>query len=196
MSILDFKSAFLGGGARPNQFKVELTFPTFVSGGSAAARKAQFLCDAASLPGSHLGIVNNVYYRGREVKIAGERQFQNWTIQVLNDTDFAIHDSFEKWSDYINSVKNNTGLTNPLSYTVDMNVSQLDRNGGVIKTYKFADCWPVNIGEIQLQFGSNDQVETFPVELAYSFWDTTANATSISGSIGISTPIGGVGLSF
>lgn len=194
MSILEFKSNFLGGGARANQFKVELTFPGFVSGGNDAGRKAQFLCHAASLPGSHLGIAP-VMYRGREVKLPGERVFQNWTINVLNDTDFGIRNAFEKWSNTINNVKNNTGITNPLIVTSNMSVHQLDRNGVTLKSYTFADCWPVNVGEINLSFSENDRIEEFTVELAYAFWETTDVPVGISASVGINTPIGGIGIS-
>jgi hypothetical protein len=194
LSILEFKSALLGGGTRPNQFRVELNFPGFVSGGSQAGRKGQFLCSATTLPGSIINIAP-VYYRGREVKLAGERQFQNWSVTVINDTDFAIHKAFEDWMKMINDPKDNVGLTNPLLYTADMNVHQLDRNGAVIKSYKIADAWPAGISDIGLSFNANDQIEEFQVELAYSFWETTNSATSISSTIGISTPIGGIGVS-
>jgi len=30
-NIADFKAQMIGGGARPNQFRVELTFPSFVT---------------------------------------------------------------------------------------------------------------------------------------------------------------------
>jgi hypothetical protein len=194
MSILEFKSSLLGGGARPNQFRVELNFPGFVSGGGLAGRKGQFLCTATTLPGSMIN-VTPVFYRGREVKLAGERQFQNWGVRVINDTDFAIHKAFEDWMKQINDPKENIGLTNPLLYTADMNVHQLDRNGAVIKSYKIADAWPVSISDIELSYGTNDQIEEFQVELAYAFWETTNSATSISTTIGISTPIGGFGVS-
>ena len=194
MSILEFKSALQGGGARANQFRVTLTFPGFVTGGAAAARKAQFLCTAASLPGSHLGIAS-VFYRGREVKLPGERVFQNWSISVVNDTDFGVHDAFEKWMNTINDVKENVGITNPLAISASAIVDQLDRNGAVLKTYTFADAWPVNVGEINLDFGANDQLETFQVELAYSFWETTKSPVSVSASVGINTPIGSIGVS-
>lgn len=191
MSIIDFKAALLGGGARPNQFRAELTFPAFVSGGAAAGSKGQFLCTATSLPGSTIGIAP-VFYRGREVKIPGERQFQNWQITVINDTDFAIRDAFESWMNSINDVKNNTGLTNPLAITTQMSVHQLDRNGTTIKSYTFTDVWPVNISEIQLAFNQNDQIEEFQVELAYGYWETVTTTAGVSATVGIATPFGGL----
>jgi hypothetical protein len=188
-TILEFKSNLLGGGARANQFRVEISFPGLVSGTSNAAKKAQFLCNASSLPGSTINVAP-VFYRGREVKLAGERVFQNWSITVINDTD-----SFERWMQVINNVKDNTGSTNPLSYTAQMSVHQLDRNGGVVKSYNFVDCWPTNLSEIQLNWGTNDQVEEFNVEFAYAYWETSTKTSGISAGISINTPIGGLGAS-
>lgn len=193
MSILDFKSSLSGGGARPNQFRVELNFPGFVDNGNQAGRKGQFLCTATTLPGSNINIAP-VYYRGRVVKLAGEREFSNWGIRIINDTDFLIHKAFQDWMKQINDPKENIGLTNPLLYTADMNVHQLDRNGATIKSYKIADAWPVSISDIDLSFSTNDQIEEFQVELAYSFWEMTSTSTSISGTIGVNTPIGGFGV--
>jgi hypothetical protein len=193
-SISEFRGALLGGGARPNQFRVELTFPGFVSGGSAAGRAAQFLCDAASLPGSYVGVAR-AFYKGREVKLAGERVFQNWQIRIINDNDFKIHDAFEDWSNKINGVRDNNGLTNPNTYTANMTVHQLDRNGVTVKSYTFVDCWPTQITDIQLDFGRNDEIENFTVDLAYSYWEASASSGGIAASVGINTPIGGVGIS-
>lgn len=194
MSVLIFKNNLLGGGARPNQFRVELAFPGFVTGGNDAGRKAQFLCNAASLPGSQIGIART-FYRGREVKIAGERTFNDWSITVVNDTDFAIRDAFEKWMAAINNVKENTGLTNPNLYTANMSVHQLDRNGVTLKSYTFADAWPYQLSDQQLQFSANDQLEEFQVTFAYSFWETSTTPTGVSASVGINTPIGSIGVS-
>lgn len=187
MSILNFKAALIGGGARANQFRVTLNFPTFVAG-TAAANKAQFLCEAASLPGQTIGIAP-LMYRGREVKLAGERRFDNWSISVINDTDFDIHNAFESWMQQINNKQENSGLTNPLSYTVNMNVEQLDRNGITLKKYTFQDAWPVAISPIALSFNDNDNVERFSVEIAYGWFETEAFT---GGQIHLSTPLGSI----
>ena len=168
MSILDFKNNLTGGGARANQFRVDLTFPAIAQAGD-AGRRAQFLCNAASLPGSTLGIAP-VFYRGREVKLPGERTFQNWQITVINDTDFMIRDAFEGWMNMINDVQENSGITDPTVISAQMFVTQLDRNNDELKKYTFVDAWPVNLGDIQLNFSDNDKLEEFTVEFAYSFW--------------------------
>ena len=186
MSILNFKASLLGGGARANQFRVTLNFPTFVSGGSAAGNKAQFLVEAASLPGQNIGVAT-VMYRGRQVKLAGERTFDNWTVSVLNDNDFDIRNAFESWMQNINNKEQNTGIINPLQYTVDMNVEQLDRNGTSLKKYTFKDAWPVNVSPINLGFGDNDTVEKFTVDFAIG-WFEAENGTAAT--VTISTPLG------
>ncbi len=192
MSILDFKSSLIGGGARPNNFRVELSFPSVVSGTGDAARKNQFLCHATTLPGSSVGIAM-ANYRGREVPLAGERTFQPWTINVYNDTDFLIRDAFESWMNKINDVKENTGITNPMLYTASATVHQLDRNGATLKSYTLADAWPTQIGEIQLDFSQNQQIESFPVTFVYTYWTAQTSSGAIGGSIGINTPVGGIG---
>ena len=185
MSILNFKASLLGGGARANQFRVTLNFPSFVNGTS-AANKAQFLCTAASLPGQTINVAQ-LMYRGRQVKLAGERVFDNWQVTILNDTDFDVHNAFENWMQNINNKQENSGMTNPLQYTVSMSVEQLDRNGVTLKMYTFQDAWPVTIAPIALSFGDNDTVESFTVDFAYSWFEAAAYN---GGSLTLSTAFG------
>ena len=188
MSINNFLSSLTGGGARANQFRVSLNFPTFVPGGTAAASKGQFLCSAASLPGQTISVAP-VMYRGRQIKLAGERTFDNWQVTIINDTDFSIMNAFEGWMQQINDKTENTGLTSPLVYTTNMTVEHLDRNGNSLKSYTFQDAWPVNISPIQLSFGDNDTVETFAVEFAYQYFESSASS---GGSVILSTPLGNI----
>jgi hypothetical protein len=184
MSLQEFKSNFLGGGARPNQFRVELTMPGIAQNGFEAGRRAQFLCNAASLPASDIGVAP-VFFRGRQLPLAGERTFQPWTITVLNDTDFTIRNSFESWMHAINDLQFNTGITTPGIYTSDMSVHQLDRNGQTIKSYKFVGAWPKNVSEIQLGFNQNDVVEEFQVTFEYMHYMTDFNTPSIGLTVNI-----------
>ena len=128
--ITDFKSKLSGGGARSNLFECELAFPQAVSveGLNDILNKARFLVKAANLPASNVAPIE-VPFRGRVLKIAGDRTFDTWTITVINDTDFAIRSAFEKWMNTINRVSDNTGTTNPADYQADAFVFQLDRSG-------------------------------------------------------------------
>ena len=42
-----FKSALVNGGARPNQFAVQISFPTYVGSSSAVANESPFLINIA-----------------------------------------------------------------------------------------------------------------------------------------------------
>jgi hypothetical protein len=190
--ISEFKAMMVGGGARPNQFRVELGFPSFVSTGAVVGLKAMFLCKAAQLPASTIEDIA-VQYRGRPVHFAGERTFAPWTITVYNDTDFAVRNALEVWSNGVQNLTSTNGITNPRDYQSDMNVNQLDRNGAVIKSYKFIDAYPVEISAIQLDYETGNQIETFDVTFQYNYWTTSVASSSRAGGnlgVNIGTPIG------
>src|SRR6516164_1730483 len=170
-TISDFKAQLVGGGARPNQFEVLMTFPAFVTLGAAAGQKGQFMIMAASLPASNIDVAP-APFRGRFVYTAGERTFDPWTVNIINDTDFLIRNAFEQWQQAINSNPTNVGLTNPLSYQSDAIVNQLDRSGSVIKSYKFTGMMPTHVGAIDLAYDANNVIETFPVTFVYQFWQS------------------------
>lgn len=171
-TISAFKAQMQGGGARPNQFRVELTFPAFVGSiASAAGNAAQFLCRTATLPASTTEDITAAY-RGRPVHFAGERTFQPWSISVYNDTNFLIRNVMERWTNGVLNYTTTNGIMRPSDYQVDMSVYQLDRNDRVIKTYRFYDAYPTNIGQIQLDFETNNQIETFDVEFTYNYFTT------------------------
>ena len=127
-TISDFKSKLTGGGARANLFEVVLTFPDAAQPPQEVLDKSRFLVKGARLPASNIAQIE-VPFRGRVLKIAGDRTFDSWTVTVINDTDFSIRSAFENWMNTINKLDNNTGLVNPADYQADAYVYQLDRDG-------------------------------------------------------------------
>ena len=191
-NISDFKAQLTGGGARANQFRVELSFPSFVTLGAVAGVQAQFLCNAAQLPSSTIEPIS-VLYRGRPVNFAGERTFQPWTVSIYNDTNFNIRNALEQWSNGIQNNAATTGITNPQNYQVDLAVHQLDRNGATVKTYKFVDAFPTEVGDIQLGYDQGNAIETFSVTFLYNYWSSNTSTEGGSGfglSGTVNTPVG------
>jgi hypothetical protein len=190
-NIADFKAQLIGGGARPNQFRVDLTFPSYVTLGAIAGLQGQFLCKATTLPTS---TVENIamQYRGRQINLAGERTFEQWNVTIYNDTSFNIRNAFEIWSNGIQNNATTEGRTNPRDYQVDMAVNQLDRNGAQVKTYKFVDAYPIAIGAIGLDYETTNQIETFDVTFQYNYWtsDTSTSGSAFGASVAINTPVG------
>ena len=178
--ITDFKSKLTGGGARSNLFEVELSFPAAVAvdGLNDILQKARFLVKAANLPASNVAPIE-VPFRGRVLKIAGDRTFDTWSITVLNDTDFSIRSAFEKWMNFINKVSDNTGSTNAEDYQADAYVYQLDRSGETLRKYHFFDVFPTQVAPIELSYDSAG-IQEFTVELQVQWWEavkgTGANA--------------------
>jgi hypothetical protein len=179
--ITDFKSKLSGGGARPNLFEVQLAFPNSVAIGDDVLEKSRFLVKAAALPASNVTPID-VPFRGRILKIAGDRTFDTWTITVINDTDFSIRSAFESWMNIINKMSDATGLTDPVDYQKDATVHQLDRDGGILRSYKFWDIFPTNISTIDLSYETTDTIEEFTVELQVQWWEAyKGNSTNAGG---------------
>ena len=169
-TITGFKSKLAGGGTRPNLFEVEIAFPEQLAIDNDVKEKSRFLVKAAALPASNITPVE-VNFRGRILKIAGERTFDTWTVTVINDLDFGIRSAFEKWMNLINKMEDATGTVNPADYQPDAFVHQLDRDGSTLRTYKFHDVFPTNISQIDLSYETTDTIEEFTVELQVQWWE-------------------------
>ena len=178
--ISDFKSRLAGGGARPNLFEVELAFPDAVPVANDILQKSRFLVKAAALPASSITPID-IHFRGRILKVAGDRTFETWTITVINDADFAIRSAFEKWMNTINKMDDATGLTNPEQYQKDAMVHQLDRDGSILRSYKFWDIYPTNISAIDLSYETVDTIEDFTVEMQVHWWEAFKGTSPIAG---------------
>ena len=168
LGVDDFKSKIRGGGARPNLFRATVNFPTYAVGD---VELTSFMCKGAQLPASVMTAID-VPFRGRQLRVAGDRTFEPWTVTIINDTDFAVRDSMERWLNGINNHKANAGLTNPVDYQADLIVDQLDRDGNEIKTYNFRGAFPVNISNIELSYETVDTIEEFTVEFQIQYWES------------------------
>jgi len=172
-TISQFKSALIGGGARPNLFEVELT--TLPAGIAWDADNFRYMCKAAALPAQNIASID-VPFRGRTFKVAGDRTIDVWTVTIINDEGFVLRRAFEAWSEQIAKLDNNLGATDPSAYMVNARVFQLGRgsvassqdNSGssnaVLAEYEFVDIFPTNVSAIDLSYDSSDTIEEFTVE--------------------------------
>lgn len=181
-TIDDFKASVVSDFARPNLFQVDINFPTGIINESALATLGKFTVRAANLPSSQIGVIE-VPFRGRVLKIAGDRTFEPWTITVMNDSKFILRNAFELWANAIQAANENFTAAGTLGdasdstgYFADMSVHQLARDvkdgdaPKLLKSYKFYNVFPSNISAIDLDFGNNDAIEEFTVELQVQYW--------------------------
>ena len=201
-TLSQFKSTLAGGGARPNLFEVSI--PSFAAAVDDTdwttdyQNTFKFLCKAAQLPASTVAPIN-VPFRGRILKVAGDRTFAEWTVTIINDEDFVLRTAFEKWSDKMSNLIDATGVTNPTSYMTNAFVKQLGRGatvasttneGGtsaVLRTYKFYDIWPSEVSAIELSYDNTDTVEEFTVTFQVQYFtigesDDTADGDETEGT--------------
>ena len=202
-TITGFKERLAGGGSRPNLFEVEIpSFPAPITnlwrtGAGQEIDTFKFLCKSAALPSSNIAAID-VPFRGRILKVAGDRTFDVWTVTVINDEDFKLRSAFELWMNSISKLDNNSGATSPASYMTDAYVHQLGRgydkgrfsttnNGGndatletnitPLRTYKFHSIFPTNVSAIDLSYDSSDTIEEYTVEFQVQYWTAGKGAT-------------------
>mgnify|MGYP001204658778 FL=1 len=167
----------VGQGVKPNMFEVRVPFPTALNTGGADDEIITLLCKSTNLPGSSLGSID-VPFRGRTVKIVGDRTFDNWSAVFFNDKEMKIRSRFEKWMESMNTHEGNSSpLFTPggtAKYMSDVEVDQLEKNssanGDVLRSYKLWHAFPTSISQIDLAYDSNDQIEEFTVEFQMSYW--------------------------
>ena len=207
-SIEDFKSNLANGGVRPTMFEVQIAFPEIIRGSFSditqttvnadeisqdsdkgnprpsapeLTEKSTFMVKSSQLPGSNIGMIE-VPFRGRRLKVSGDRRFDDWNTTVYNDSDYRLRDAIEKWAEVIQyhnfALGHNQltdGVTEPLAgetqgYMGSGFVRQLDRQGRQLKIYKFAGIWPVQISTVQLGFDQYDTIEEYDVTWAVQYW--------------------------
>ena len=205
-TLSKFQSKLQGGGARPNLFEVSI--PDLPDAAKNSSPKATWgsdeqenfsiMCKAAQLPASTIASID-VPFRGRTLKVAGDRTIENWNITIINDEDFAIRNAMEAWMNAIAKLNNNTGAVNPSSYMTDAYVYQLGRGYSQgrfskansssddgesvtpLKSFKFIDIFPVSVSAIDLSYDSGDTIEEFTVEFAVqSFESLSDDATGVA----------------
>lgn len=177
-SINSFMSAF-DGGSRPNLYSVNLVCPV------GPIPNLQFFCKAATLPQSYLGEIN-VPYLGRMARYPGDRQYDDWTIDVINDQNMTLRNTFELWNELFNThAGNSTQYPNPRAAFGVATVSQLDRNYRVVKWYQFFDMWPELVSQIQLGYDQNDTVSDFQVTFKYSYFVTSSSPYQTNSAVNV-----------
>lgn len=186
--------------ARPNLFQVTIQFPLFDSnpsrgGGGANKRgrgerrsgntqmpeRSTFLVKAANLPASTIGVVE-VPFRGRQLKIAGDRTFEPWTVTIMNEETMALREHMERWAEYMQQNQYNYQSADSIrDYQASATVDHLDRQGQSNGSYRFEGIWPSNISAIDLAWDSNDTAEEYTVEFQVQYWEKTDDSNMSHG---------------
>jgi hypothetical protein len=195
-NLTQFKGK-IGYGIRPNLFQVSI--PDAPKAGvltATAASDFTFLCRSAGIPASTVGTVE-VPFRGRVIKLPGDRTFEAWTVTVFGDENLKLRSYFEKWLDVLNEHTSGAGQTTSVNYSATLQVDQLARGTGsstdtntssphsVIRAYQFKNAFPTNISQIDLSYDNNNSIAEYTVEFQYDYWEiktAAAGTLSVGGS--------------
>lgn len=152
----------IGGGVRPNMFKVSVYSDTVIS----------TLCKATSLPGSTIGTIEVPMSGGRRYKIGGDRTFAEWSMTVILDTNYRVRRLFEDVqrlyvaTDYAQAStgNRNAGLTT-------VTVEQLASDGAtVLRKYDLKNAFISDISTIDLSYDSTDAISEYTVTWTYDYF--------------------------
>ena len=188
LGILEFQKA-IRGGVRPNLFSVSHAWPTSntdlseptIAGVAASKNSAvTYMCKSAALPATNVGTVE-LPFRGRVIKVPGDRSYETWTGTFYMDDAFALRSAYEKWIELTNAVDKNTASADIVDTWVDIQVTQLDKFGGSgaadgklteLRKYNLISAFPVSVSQVSLAYDNNDSYEEFDVEFAYQYHTT------------------------
>ena len=111
--------------ARPNLFEVNVT------GKAINNALVPFMAKIATIPPSTMGVVEVPYF-GRQVKVPGNRTFDNLSITILNDENFSIRNKIEAWMAEMNSHVGNvqTGALSDLTTNTTVSIKHYGVAGG------------------------------------------------------------------
>ena len=134
------------------------------------------MCKGAQIPGADLGLVEVPYF-GRNIKLAGNRTFAEWTTTVINDEDFAVHAGLTNWMNAINGHGENNRSITGTDYQVDAQVTHYKKEGDIAKAVTMINCWPQSVAAIDLAWDTNDVIEEFAVTWQYDYWQVQDSDT-------------------
>jgi hypothetical protein len=167
----------LGGGSKANLFRMEI-LPEFTIPGGFNTNKVSILCKSGAIPAFTLGVIE-VPFRGRRIKIPGDRTYGDWTATFVNDDQQQTRKSFDNWMNTIVDVDGQNALrTGVGSYRCKIVINQLRPDGNTSRIYELYDAFPTDVSAIDLSYDTTDAVQEFTVTFQYHYLDVGGISTS------------------
>lgn len=186
VTINDFKSKFTGGGVRNTMFRCRIIFPqAVVNSVSDLAEDSTFLVKASAIPGANNAVIP-IYFRGRQLKVNGDKTFDDWALTVYSDRGYNMRAGFEKWAEIVARHSEIYGEVEYENYFSRAYITQLDRNHKAIRSYMLEGVWPTAVESIPVAFDAVNQIQEFGVSLAVQYWaaadgdETNVNSNGFS----------------
>ncbi len=183
-----FYSSFKKDGiAKTNRFETRITMPKILNGvnNSDLQTMLTLRCEAVNIPGVTITTADiQRYGYGLSEKVPSNVTMGDLTCSFIGDAEGAIYKLFYrwlngiiKWDEYPNlSGKSSYNNLRPYEHEYKneyqglINILTYSENDDKLISYDFFDVFPIGIGEIQYNWGSNDELVRIPIQLAYSYF--------------------------
>ena len=162
----------LNGGSKANLFRMSIGLNDAITGVDLDASNFSVLCKSGAIPAFTLGVIE-VPFRGRRIKIPGDRTYGDWTATFVNDGNQNIRKTFDNW---LKSIVDPDGEENLRSSSEDtyrstITIEQLKSDGTVARVYDLYDAFPTDVSAIDLSYDTTDAIQEFTVTFQYHYLD-------------------------
>jgi len=172
-SITKFRET-LGTGARANLFRCYITAPSSLSDNEGIFGDTgifTFLCRSAAIPAMTVGVIE-VPFRGRRVKVPGDRTFADWTVTVINDEAQKMRKVMDRWMGIIVNPDGNKVLRdNTSDYRATVKIEHYRPSGTISRIYALYNAFPTDVSAIDLSYDTTDAIQEFTITFQYTHMD-------------------------
>jgi len=127
-----------------------------------------FYVKSSSLPSSSFEDMTSTWM-GNTFKVPGNKTYEDWTVTFNLDSEGYILKKFHDWQKMMRDPISNM-QSKPSSLMVNQEAYLLNSTGNTISVYKLYYAWPKSIGQVSLDYGSNE-VSTVDVTFSYQFFN-------------------------
>lgn len=131
---------------------------------------------SANLPSSSFDEMTS-NWMGNSYKLPGNKTYEDWTVTFNLDAEGFILKRFYDWQKMIRDPVSNY-QSKPSSFLAHQEAYLLNGKGDTTTVYKLYYAWPKIIGQVQLDYSSNE-VATVDVTFSYQFFNVYEQKQSV-----------------
>lgn len=184
------------GLAKPNLFKVSVTFPEGIRNGESQdffsiyevntrdAIRVNLFCESTELPGKAI-VTNPIKTHGAPVKIPYNVQYEDVPMVFYVGDDMQEKKFFDAWMSMI--VDPNTGDLNYFDeYTSTIQLTQLSADGNETYSVILKKAYPVVMSPLTLSMAESNNIHRLPVVFAFRKWEYAGTGSQTQGAANFS----------
>lgn len=198
VKVSDFMALMDKGIARSSKYKVEFVLPRGINAAASWAavnsestagsirgidakynktEKINLFCHSATLPQRSIDTAQHkqlsVPYR-----VPISQSYDPVTFSFYADSDLNTREYFDIWQNAVINLSNNT--TNFYDeFTSDLRITLIDQEGEEGYYVDLYECWPSNIGMVDLSYSNANALINVTVTLSYKYWQSGNSDTAI-----------------